>query len=301
MSEERYRPYPFAGGLIYLDVEDSPTMLARAEGRYEPAKIALIQRFLRPGMSFVDVGANMGDFSLIAAKTMDDEGRVLAFEPSPDNCAWMRRSIELNGYRCISLFEIALSDAGGQEVLYLCDRIGWHSLLPGPFEQETITVVVERLDAVLESTGDPHVDMVKVDVEGAELKVLQGAPVTFGRAAPMMLMIDIHPGCIDPSQVCSLLVEYGFSLRLPSDGSPTGSGASVSIQIAPSIGEGGSVADSVTSTTPSGPCGPSGPSGPARIVAMTAQEPPPGIQPGANESMNGSAGMRAKYVSRPRA
>jgi hypothetical protein len=59
--------------------------------------------------------------------------------------------------------------------------------------------------------------MVKIDVEGAELKVLQGAPVTFGRAAPMMLMIDIHPRRIDPTEVCSLLVEYGFSLRSPTE------------------------------------------------------------------------------------
>ncbi len=192
-------------------------MLARAEGRYETQKIALIQRLLKPGMSFVDVGANMGDFSLIAAKTMQDEGRVLAFEPSHDNCVWMRRSIELNGYSCIDLFELALSDVQGEATLYLGDRIGRHSLLPRPIEQQTITVPVDTLDGVLAATGDIQVDMVKIDVEGAELNVLQGGAKTLGREAPVILMIDIHPGRIDAREVCSLLVDYGFSLRSPAD------------------------------------------------------------------------------------
>src|SRR5947208_15183987 len=148
---------------------------------------------------------------------MGDEGRVLAFEPSPDNCAWLRRSVDLNGYRSIELFEIALSDTRGEAKLYLGDRIGRHSLLPRPIDQQTITVPVDTLDSVLEATGDPHVDVVKIDVEGAELKVLQGGPKTLGRNAPMMLMIDIHPGRIDPREVCSLLSDYGFSLRSPTD------------------------------------------------------------------------------------
>ncbi len=216
-DEERHRPYPFAGGQIYLDVEHSPMMRARAEGRYETAKVAVIQRFLRPGMSFVDVGANMGDFSLIAAKTMNDRGRVLSFEPSPDNCKWIRRSIEMNGYRCIELMELALSDTSGEDTLYLSDRVARHSLVPLRDEQETLTVAVKTLDAVLESTGDPHVDIVKVDVEGAELKVLRGGSNTFSRAARMALMVDMHVGRADPIEVCALLAEYGFSLRSPAE------------------------------------------------------------------------------------
>jgi FkbM family methyltransferase len=216
-DEERYRPYPFAGGQIYLDVEHSPMMRARAEGRYETAKVALIQRFLRPGMTFLDVGANMGDFSLIAAKTMQDDGRVLAFEPSPDNCRWMRRSIELNGYGSIELFEIALSDVTGEAALYLGDRIAKHSLLPRKIEQDTITVTVETLDDFLESTGSTQVDMMKIDVEGAELKVLRGGAATLSRPGPMILMVDIHGGRVKPHEVWSQLVEYGFSVRSPDD------------------------------------------------------------------------------------
>ena len=78
-----YKPYPFAGGLIYLDVDESPHMRRRVEGTYEPNKVAAVQRLLATGGTFIDVGANKGDFSLIAARTAGPEGRVIAFEPAP--------------------------------------------------------------------------------------------------------------------------------------------------------------------------------------------------------------------------
>jgi FkbM family methyltransferase len=214
---DAYKPYAFAGGEIYLDVEHSPAMLARAEGRYEPTKVELIQRYLSPGMCFVDVGANMGDFSLIAAKTMGDVGRVLAFEPSPDNCMWMRRSIKLNSYECIDLYEMALSDSSGEATLYLGNRVGRHSLVPRDPEHGTIDVPVKTLDEALEAAAQTRVDMVKIDVEGAELQVLRGAVATFGATDPMMVMVDLHPARAAAAEVCSLLVEYGFSLRSLAD------------------------------------------------------------------------------------
>jgi FkbM family methyltransferase len=215
--EERYRPYPFAGGLIYLDVDESPAMRRRAEGRFEPEKVAALQRLLKPGMTFVDVGSNKGDFSLIAAQVMNDDGRVLAFEPMPENCRWIRKSIELNGYRSIRLFELALSDEQGRALLYLGKRSGWHSLLPKE-GRETIEVPTRTLDAVLAESGDAHVDVLKVDVEGAELPVLRGAERTLADAGLTAILIDVHPDLgIDPADVCELLARHGFSFRDPAN------------------------------------------------------------------------------------
>jgi FkbM family methyltransferase len=216
--EERYRPYPFAGGLIYLDVDESPMMRARAEGRFEPEKIAALQRLLRPGMTFVDVGANKGDFSLIAARVMNDEGRVLCFEPSPENCSWISKSIELNGYRSIALHELALSDAEGHVPLYLGERSGWHSLVPGTEASESIEVEARTLDSALADTGDAHADVLKIDVEGAELAVLRGAARTLAEQPPLAVLIDLHPARgVDPAEVVSILAGHGFSFRDPRD------------------------------------------------------------------------------------
>jgi FkbM family methyltransferase len=216
--EERYRPYEFAGGLIYLDVDESPMMRARAEGRFEPEKTAALQRLLEPGMTFVDVGANKGDFSLIAARTMNDEGRVLAFEPSPDNCVWIRKSIELNGYRSIVLHELALSDVEGHVPLYLGERSGWHSLVRGEHAGESIEVEARTLDSVLAGTGDAHVDVLKIDVEGAELQVLGGAERTLAEQPPRAVLVDLHPARgVDPAEVAAILAGHGFSFREPGD------------------------------------------------------------------------------------
>ncbi len=216
--DERYRPYPFAGGLIYLDVDESPAMRRRAEGRYEPAKIAAVQRLLEPGMTFVDAGSNKGDFALIGAKVMNDEGRVLAFEPAPENAHWIRASIELNGYESISLFEFALSDTEGRVPLYLGEWSGWHSIVPKGEPGKSIEVETRTLDSVLAETDDPHVDVLKIDVEGAELQVLRGASETLGDSRLFAVLVELHLGHgVDPNEVWDLLAGHGFRFFDPED------------------------------------------------------------------------------------
>jgi FkbM family methyltransferase len=210
-----YRPYEFAGGQIYLDVDESPMMRRRAEGTYEPAKVAALQRLLEPGMTFVDAGSNKGDFALIAARVMNDSGRVLAFEPSPENCRWIHKSIELNGYRCIELHELALSDADGRERLYLGDRSGWHSLVEREAAEgaaDSIEVEARTLDSALSGAAP---DVLKVDVEGAELRVLAGAKRTLTDTRLSAVLIDVHPDRVDPGAVCDVLASHGFSFRDP--------------------------------------------------------------------------------------
>ena len=193
-------------------------MRARAEGRFEPEKVEALRQLLKHGMTFVDAGSNKGDFALIAARLMNDEGRVLAFEPSPENCYWIRKSIDLNGYRCITLHELALSDGEGRAALYMGERSGWHSLLPGEDPGDSIEVATRTLDAVLAESGDARAEVIKIDVEGAELRVLGGAERTLADPRSLAVLIDVHPGRgIDPAAVAALLTRHGFSLRDPAD------------------------------------------------------------------------------------
>jgi FkbM family methyltransferase len=214
--EADYRPYPSAGGLIYLE---SPLRAKRrAEGTFEPYVIAAVQRFVEPGMTFVDAGAHMGDFSLLAAKVMGNQGRVIAFEPEPQNFGWLERSVELNGYSCVECFQVALSDTNGEGNLFIGKGIGKHTLVQThPHEQETITVPVRTLDSVLNEIGQPSIDVMKIDVEGAELRLLHGAAGVLERNHPLKLFIDIHAGRQDPRTLCRLLTDQGFSLHVPSD------------------------------------------------------------------------------------
>jgi len=218
----KYVAYRFAGGRIYLNIKESPMMLARALGLYELRKQKVLSSLLRPGGTFIDVGANKGDFSLLAAKLVGRNGRVLSFEPEPTNCQWIAKSVKLNGYDNITLYELALSDTNGRAQLYLGKKSGWHTLVKGqPYRSEGVLKVATRtLDRVLgERTGNSRVDMMKIDVEGAELEVLKGACEMLSKNKDIILLIDVHPQLgVNPKEVCDLLCELDFricEMRLP--------------------------------------------------------------------------------------
>jgi FkbM family methyltransferase len=220
---DRHLALPVPGGRIYLNVKESPMMLARAFRLYEVGKVRAIKALLRLGETFIDVGANKGDFTVLAASIVSAAGKVLSFEPEPTNCYWLRKSIRLNGYHNIALHEMALSDTDGEVNLYLGEKSGWHTLLPGKPRRDRGVIHVARraLDTVLEETGQEKVDMIKIDVEGAELEVLRGAIRTLSSNKGIRLLLDIHPKLgVDPREVCLFLGELGFSMfrmRAPFD------------------------------------------------------------------------------------
>ncbi len=211
-----YYPYRFAGGRIYLDITEWPTMLARVLGRFEVAKHKAIKTFLKSGGTFIDVGVNKGDFSLVAAKLVGTNGKVIAFEPEPTNCKWIKKSIEINGYKNVTLYEIALSNQDSEAQLYIGEKSGWHSLITPQksSNRRMINVRTKKLDSFLGeiSFTDP-IDVIKIDVEGAELQVLHGATNTLSRNKKLVILIDIHPQLgVKPKEICDFLIEKGFSL-----------------------------------------------------------------------------------------
>jgi FkbM family methyltransferase len=211
-----YHPYRFAGGRIYLDIKESPMMLSRALGLYEAAKQAALRTFLRGGDTFIDVGANKGDFSLVASRIVGSTGQVIAFEPAPENCEWMRKSITLNGYDNIRLYQFALSDANGSATLHLGEKSGFHSLLRGlPRRRgDSIGVEVRRLDDFLPEAGyQQPIGMVKIDVEGGEMDVLRGAKETLLQNDEVVVAVEVHREFgVDVEMVFAYLEDLGFRL-----------------------------------------------------------------------------------------
>ena len=212
-----YHAYPARGGRIYLDVRESPAMLARALWSYEVPKSRAMAAAVRPGSVVLDIGGNKGDFSLLAAKAAGDRGRVLCFEPEPENAEWIRRSVAKNGYASIEVVPVALSDEDGEATLHLSSFSGWHSLAPSSSAASVgeITVPTRRLESVLAERGVANVDVVKIDVEGAEAKVLLGAGDVLAGANPMTLFLDLHPPLVDPAKIAAQLEGWGFEIRRP--------------------------------------------------------------------------------------
>ncbi len=214
-----YHAYPADGGWIYLDLRESPMMLARALRIYEPAKVEALRAVMGPGKVFVDVGGNKGDFSLIAARAAGDSGRIVCIEPEPQNAAWIRRSVERNGYRSVEVVAAALADNDGEATLHLGEKSGWHTLVDDAAVKHVgeVTVPTRTLDGLLAERGIDTVDVIKIDVEGAEDRVLAGGEQTFSGTNPMTVLLDLHPPRIDPVALCGALEDWGFALHDPAD------------------------------------------------------------------------------------
>lgn len=156
-------------------------------GQYEPGVVTLMLELLREGMTFCDAGANIGAFTLLAAKLVGPEGRVIAFEPIPENAEVLRRNVGLNGYQNVEIIQKAVSNKSGIAQMYLSNWGGCHSLFPNPIHASgrLITVETVRLDSLPKMK---QVDLLKIDVEGAEVAVLE----SLGEIRPNHVILEYN-------------------------------------------------------------------------------------------------------------
>jgi FkbM family methyltransferase len=145
-------------------------------GTYEQHDSALVRRYLRPGMTFVDVGANIGFYSLMAAEVAGPSGRVIAFEPNPDVHQHLQETIRNNGIQNIILEQAAVGDAAGWTDLFVPKESGNNTATMIANEGgRPVRVPVVTLDEYLDRHQVARVDFLKIDAEGFEPKVIQGA------------------------------------------------------------------------------------------------------------------------------
>jgi FkbM family methyltransferase len=136
----------------------------------------LFKNLVTKGMTVVDVGANIGYYTLLAAKLVGDKGRVIAFEPEPQNYALLVRNIKLNSYRNVVPVKKAVSRKTGTADLFINKQAGAHGFFPDRDDNIGVTrVETVSLDQYFKGRENP-IDIIKIDVEGAELAVLQGMP-----------------------------------------------------------------------------------------------------------------------------
>ena len=177
---------------MFLDGKDdvmTPEILAY--NCHEPAETELILSHVQVGMTFLDIGANVGYFSLLASKKLTAQGKIYAFEPEPRNYAVLTKNITLNSAFNVMPVSKALSNHKGFSSFFLDQgNFGAHtfSALNIQTRNETsIQVEVTTLDDVVREMGI-HVDFIKMDVQGAEGLVLEKAEETLKRHRPKILM-----------------------------------------------------------------------------------------------------------------
>lgn len=163
------------GFRIWADPGEWVGQYIYATGRYEEGTAALMNRLLKPGDCFIDVGANIGYLTLVGARLVGPTGSVLAFEPLPAARAWLERNVALNGESHVTIRGDAVCDRTTTAVLNIgpSRHTSTSSLLPTAESQGETVVQAVRLDDVV--ADSPRVRLLKIDVEGAEHLVLEGA------------------------------------------------------------------------------------------------------------------------------
>lgn len=167
----------------------------REQGVWEPYETQLLLSLLSPGDVFVDVGANIGYFSVLAAARVGAAGAVVAVEPDPDNCRLLRRSLAHNRLeRQVRVVEGALSDADGEGSLFLSeDNLGDHQIYSDGTGRSAVPIRLYHGGDLLSRTV-PHIDVLKIDTQGSEWQVMRGLLPLLRRASrPPHIMIELTP------------------------------------------------------------------------------------------------------------
>jgi FkbM family methyltransferase len=179
---------------LHLNLGNDLSSQLFVSGCYEPNEFFFLNQILLPGMTFIDAGANDGIYSLFAAQAVGPEGLVIAIEPSQREFGNLQNNIKLNAIANIKPLQLALSNFDGSAALKLAnyEHAGQNTLgdfiYEGVGSPEVETTSVRQLDNLLKEMGIQSVDVIKMDVEGAEFSVLQGAQSILKNCHPLLLL-----------------------------------------------------------------------------------------------------------------
>jgi FkbM family methyltransferase len=187
--------YRLPFGAWYL-IGNSNVDRALFSGAFESGEIRFVNKYLRSGMTALDIGAHHGLYTVLASKRVGTAGKVIAFEPSPRERKQLLRNIRLNRCLNVRVEPYALGCERSIAELYVVDSAedGCNSLRPPVVDASThrISVEVVTLDQVLSRNGIRTVDFLKLDVEGAELETLQGAIKLLEVRPRPVLLVEVY-------------------------------------------------------------------------------------------------------------
>lgn len=212
----------FGGMKFVIDVNDTQGVGAcLLEGEFEPTQTDLISRKLKPGMTFIDLGANIGFYTVLASKIVGIAGKVYCFEPEPQNYRLLVKNILENKLSNVFPQRMAVSDSTGNATLHTDSKnFGGHSLTKSNVSDENreVDVSTVRLD---DFVGSSKIDMIKLDVQGAESRVIAGSMRTLISQRPMLILelwpYGIHKMGDDPMKLIQDLEEMGYRIQVTDD------------------------------------------------------------------------------------
>jgi FkbM family methyltransferase len=184
--------FPYFGAKVYFPPRSASFLAACQQGIFEAPNVRIIQRLVRPGTTYFDVGSNIGLMALPILHALPD-CRVVSFEPSPNALPWLRRTIAGSSYSDrwslvpkavgarsgIGAFSVSAPELGMYDGLQATHRVS---------EMQRVEVQITTLDIEWEQLGSPEVSLVKIDIEGGELAALRGASNCIRECRPSFLI-----------------------------------------------------------------------------------------------------------------
>jgi len=210
------------GALIYLNPDDPVVSGALTLGVYENEEIAFFERVIEPEMVFVDVGANVGLYTALGLRRMCYLGKIICVEPDPVSASFLKQTIKSNhkGNQSpkVSFYQVALSDTSGEVMLHKNpENKGDNRIYSDPLCTDAIQVHLDTLDNLIEREAIKEINLIKIDVQGAEAKVVTGARSILQKSTNCIMMTEFWPYGLtscesSPSAYLSMLEDIGFSL-----------------------------------------------------------------------------------------
>jgi FkbM family methyltransferase len=196
---------------------DLRSVIGRAifmKGEFDPIVFEPLISVLKPGGVFLDVGANVGYYSLLARDIVGTSGKVHAFEVDPRPLRCLRRTIQVGGFMNISMHEVAVGDVDGERRLVMRGECGHSSVQIG---REGLVVQMTTLDSWRKKHPQGKLQAIKLDIEGGELSGLRGAVNLLREEHPVLVceLIEEHDGrkFSEPDKIFALLESLGYRWR----------------------------------------------------------------------------------------
>lgn len=186
------------GHAMYLDRDDS--MALAVNGLYEPTETDLILGLIQSGHVVLDIGANIGYYTLLFAGIVGDTGHIFAFEPDPYSFELLSKNISVNRFSNVSAFQLAVADRDAELPLYQ-DKFSNldHRLFKPSSESASVMVKAVKLDSFLPQILDRRIDFVKMDIQGAEGLALEGMKGLVAQSSTVTILAEYWPKGLDQS------------------------------------------------------------------------------------------------------
>ena len=205
---------------LFLDKDDSLNLHI---GPHEPMEVNWTNNHIKSGDTVLDIGANIGYYTLMLSKAVGKTGKIYSFEPEPNNFELLKKNVSINKCDNVILVNSAVGKEDGKLKLYLSDpkfigANGMHRIYPSKYSSgETIEVDIISLDNYLDPNVKKNISFIKIDAEGSELPIIQGMQTILSNEK-LSILLEFVPACIrekgdDPYLIINILQINGFNFK----------------------------------------------------------------------------------------